>query len=196
VAQKQPIVGRHMTRFTPEEQRMRDYTDTVVDEWKRLGAELDDPGFAAGIRLLRLGRLVDKAIESEATARGLVVSGDYEVLSCLRRAVPEPLQPAGLAERAMITASGMTGRLDRLEGYGFVERRANPFDRRGIDVHLTDSGKSIADEVFRATAAALSDLMGHLPQADLSTLAELLRTLLTGLGDTPRITTDSLPVDD
>jgi DNA-binding MarR family transcriptional regulator len=168
-----------------EEQVMRDYTDTVVDQWKHLDADLDDLGFATGMRLLRLGRLVDKTMEAVAVEKGLVVSGDYEVLSCLRRALPEPLQPADLAERAMITASGMTGRLDRLESYGFVERRAHPSDRRGVDVHLTGRGREITDEVFTATTAALSDLMRHLPRSDVSALSDLLRSLLAELGDAP-----------
>lgn len=167
------------------EQLSRDYTESVIDEWMRLDDRLDYLEFAVGIRLLRFGRLIEKTIDGVATEHGLIVSGDYEVLSSLRRAHPDPLQPAALADRAMITASGMTGRLDRLEGYGLVERRPHPSDRRGVDVRLTERGREITDEVFAATVSALRDMMRHLPQPEIRTLSGLLRSLLAELGDTP-----------
>jgi DNA-binding MarR family transcriptional regulator len=146
---------------------------------------MDLTAFEAGIRVVRAGRLLDKAIEATASDCGLVVSGDYEVLSCLRRAHPEPLQPAVLAEQTMVTTSGMTGRLDRLEQEGLVERRQNPSDRRAVDVHLTSAGLQMTDATFEAIAGTLSGLLGSMPPSDLRAMSDALRALLAGLGDAP-----------
>ena len=164
---------------------MSDYADSVSAGWQTHHPDLDLLTFEAAIRLRRIGRIVDKAMETIAADGGLTVSGDYDALSSLRRAEPEPLQPTTLAERAMITAPGMTGRLDRLESGGLVERRPNPEDRRAIDVYLTEEGRRVADEVFKATAARLDATMGHLSRNELHSAAELLRKLLTALEDSP-----------
>ncbi len=131
-----------------------------------------------------MGRLIEKAMESAATERGLVVSGDYEVLAALRRAHPEPLQPAALAERTMITTSGTTGRLDRLESGGLIERRNNPTDRRATDIYITPRGCQAADEVFKEFVGVVTDMMSSLQPVQVDELSELLRLPLANLGDT------------
>lgn len=158
-----------------------DYADRAREGWQRHHPDLDLLTFETAIRLRRIGRIVDKAMETIAAERGLTVTGDYEALSSLRRAEPEPLQPTALAERAMISAPGMTGRLDRLEQAGLVERRPNPEDRRAIDVYLTAEGRRVADDVFMATAAELDTMMSYLGRNELRTTAGLLRKLLTAL---------------
>ncbi len=170
--------------LTEDIDRMDEYTSMVSEGWRRLFPELDLAPFDTGIRALRLGRLVEKAMDTAATERGLVVGGDYEVLGALRRAHPEPLQPAALAQRTMITTSGMTGRLDRLESEGLVERRQNPSDRRAVDIHITPKGRRTADEIFQGIVAAVSDMFGSLDPAELATLSAALRSSLVSLGDT------------
>ena len=72
----------------------------------------------------------------------------------------------------------MTNRVDRLAARGFVERRPDPSDRRGVIVRLTPGGMEAVD-------AALSDLLGHerelladLDPGERQVLAGLLRRLL------------------
>jgi DNA-binding MarR family transcriptional regulator len=132
---------------------------------------------------LRLGRLVEKAIEVTSTACGFIVSGDYEVLATLRRAYPDLLQPAALAERTMITNSGMTGRLDRLEGAGLIERRQNLLDRRAVDIFITPRGRDSADQAFQEITKAVSAILVSLTPDEVARLADLLRTPLADLGD-------------
>ncbi len=162
---------------------MQDYTDTIAADWGRLYPELNAGLFEVGMRLLRVGRIVEAALDEVATRHGLVVSGDYEVLAALRRAHPQPLQPATLADRTMISTSGMTGRLDRLEAAGLVERRPNPRDRRAIDIHVSEKGCDLADRVFHEFLGAVTARFGALRPADIKRLSGVLRSLLVQLGD-------------
>jgi MarR family transcriptional regulator, organic hydroperoxide resistance regulator len=43
--------------------------------------------------------------------------------------------------------STLTGVLDRLEGWGLIERTPNPADRRSVLVRLTQSGRAVAARV-------------------------------------------------
>jgi DNA-binding MarR family transcriptional regulator len=57
-------------------------------------------------------------------------------LRALELVVAEPGVSAGdIAERSGLTSGAVTGVVDRLERAGFVERRPDPADRRGITVH-------------------------------------------------------------
>ena len=50
----------------------------------------------------------------------------------------------------MLTSGAMTHRLDRLENSGWIERRPDPDDRRGVKVHLTKSGRDLVDRAIEA----------------------------------------------
>ena len=68
------------------------------------------------------------------------------------------LRLTDLAARAGITAQSMGELVDDLEVKGYVERRADPNDRRAKRIHLTDRGRMNARVVRRATA----DVEDHL----------------------------------
>ena len=162
---------------------MHDFSADIARDWQRLFPELDLGSYEAAIRVLRLGRLVERAIDTTTTEHGFLVGGDYEVLASLRRAHPAPLQPASLAERTMITSSGMTGRLDRLEGDGLVERVANPNDRRAVNIVLTEQGQEIVDRTFEDIARTISDTLSHLEPDEITKLSRLLQSALANQGD-------------
>jgi DNA-binding MarR family transcriptional regulator len=161
-----------------------DFTEAAATQWGRVFPNLDLASYEIATRMVRGGRLIEKAIDEAALVHGLEVSGDYEVLATLRREQPDPLQPAVLSERMMITSSGMTGRLDRLQGEGLVERRPNPDDRRAIDVVVTEAGVHRADAIFESMVATFSEMIAPLDDAEAVELATLLRRLLEVLGDT------------
>ena len=81
----------------------------------------------------------------------------------------------------MLTSSGTTKRLDRLEQAGLITRTPDPHDRRGTLITLTDAGRELVD---KATAAHLGNehrLLAALTEAERDRLADLLRKLLLGL---------------
>ena len=74
----------------------------------------------------------------------------------------------------------MTNRIDRLVARGWVERRPDPGDRRGVLVHLTDSGRATVDSALADLLVKERDILSGLTTAGSRKLATLLRELSTG----------------
>lgn len=53
----------------------------------------------------------------------------------------------------------MTGKLDRLERQGLVERTPEPQDRRAIRLGITDSGRTLLDEGFTTSLSVYKSLL-------------------------------------
>ena len=117
-----------------------DYTDAATAAWSRIAPEVDLQPYGIVVRLIRAGRLMEASLDQIADNHGFDVHGDYEVLAALRRAHPTPLRPQDLADRVMISAPGMTGRLDRLENAGLITRAPHPTDRRSTLIEITPDG--------------------------------------------------------
>jgi DNA-binding MarR family transcriptional regulator len=69
-----------------------------------------------------------------------------------------------LASRAGMTPQSMGELVDDLERLGYVERRADPADRRAKRVHLTKKGRSTRAATAQAVTdmeARLEALLGH-----------------------------------
>jgi DNA-binding MarR family transcriptional regulator len=64
----------------------------------------------------------------------------YDVLVQLSEAASRSLRMQELAERVLLSKSGLTRLVDRMEHAGLVERAACEQDRRGTYARLTDAG--------------------------------------------------------
>jgi DNA-binding MarR family transcriptional regulator len=82
----------------------------------------------------------------------------------------------------MLTSSGTTKRLDKLEDAGLIARGPDPDDRRAILITLTPKGKDLIDGVTAAHLANEARLLEPLSAAEQGDLAALLRKLLLSLG--------------
>lgn len=162
-----------------------DYTDTAANAWSRIAPDLDLEAYGIVTRLIRTGRLLEASLDRTAGAHGFNVRGDYEVLAALRRAHPTPLRPQDLADRVMISAPGMTGRLDRLENAGLIKRAPHPTDRRSTSISITADGIELTDQTFHTVVDEANQLLDRIPTARRRRLTQGLRELLMILGDTP-----------
>ncbi len=77
----------------------------------------------------------------------------YEVLLLLADADGGQLRMSDLAAGVLLSQSGLTRLVDRLEGAGLVERRRCQDDRRGLYASITDEGRTRFDAA-RATHLA------------------------------------------
>ncbi len=117
-----------------------DDVDVIVSAWRRERPDLDVTPLEVLSRVSRLARRLDLA-RGSAFAEHLLDGWAFDVLSALRRAgEPYELSPGQLVQQTLVTSGTMTNRVDRLERSGFVERRPDPSDRRGVLVRLTPSG--------------------------------------------------------
>ncbi len=104
------------------------------------------------------------------------------MLATLRRAGPPyRLRPSEFTGALMLTSSGTTKRLDRLEQAGLISRGPDPEDRRGILITLTPAGLERLDAATEAHLDNERRLLEELTEADRRRLADLLRKLQLGL---------------
>ena len=81
----------------------------------------------------------------------------------------------------MLTSSGTTKRLDRLEQAGLIRRDPDPDDRRGTLITLTAAGRRLIDSVTEAHLENERRLLDALSDSEQRRLADLLRKLQLGL---------------
>src|SRR5262249_42188010 len=99
-----------------------DSVDLELDAWLAELPGVDPLTEAARMRLLRLGRQLERALARTAEEHGMTL-GDWEALSVLRRsAAPYQLPPTVLAQALVITTGTMSVRLDRLLKAGLIEK--------------------------------------------------------------------------
>lgn len=91
---------------------------------------------------LRAHAVVTRQIERELVEAGGLSLSEFDVLVTLAQAPEASLRLGDLAERVVLTKSGMTRLLDRLEASGLLERRACELDRRGQYARLTPAGRT------------------------------------------------------
>lgn len=155
-----------------------DPVDALLDQWRRERPDLDLVPMGVFGRLGRLSVLSTRAIEAGLAAHGLSIA-DFDVLAALRRSgEPFEMMPSAVARQVMLSPAGMTGRLDRLEAAGLVERRMDPDDRRSFLVRLSPEGLARIDAAVADHVANEAALLDGLTAAQVATFDDLLRRLL------------------
>jgi DNA-binding MarR family transcriptional regulator len=160
---------------------MEDGVDRIIEQWRRERPELDHSPIGVVGRISRLARELEQRLEPVYREHGLE-PGWHDVLATLRRTGPPyQLRPTDLTGTLMLTSSGTTKRLDRLERAGLVERAPDPQDRRGVLIRLTAKGRDVIDATTEAHLANERRLLAALSDAEREQLAVLLRKLGVGL---------------
>jgi DNA-binding MarR family transcriptional regulator len=154
-----------------------DGVDEILRQWQRERPDLDTSPIAVIGRISRLAREIEDRLEPVYASCGLE-PGWYDVLATLRRSGPPfQLRPTDFANALMLTTSGTTKRLDRLEAAGHITRQPDPSDRRGVLITLTKSGRELIDNATAQHMANEHHILNGLADADRSQLADLLRKL-------------------
>ncbi len=89
---------------------------------------------------LRAHAQISRTLEAELVAEHDLPLASYDVLVQLSEAPGRRLRMTELADRVLLSRSGLTRLIDRLEREGVVERAACPQDARGTHAVLTDAG--------------------------------------------------------
>jgi DNA-binding MarR family transcriptional regulator len=98
------------------------------------------PALEAWVALLRAHSTLTRELNAELVGSHGLTINDYEVLFHLARADDRRLRRVDLAERLLLTASGITRLLEGLERAGLVEKAHCESDARVTYAVLTDSG--------------------------------------------------------
>src|ERR671931_2356436 len=105
--------------------------------------ELSPAELGAWRGLLRVHSALAKALDAELTAEHDLPLSSYEVLITLQAAPGRRCRMAELADRVLLSRSGMTRLVDRLEREGLLERSTCSSDGRGCYAVLTDAGEQL-----------------------------------------------------
>jgi DNA-binding MarR family transcriptional regulator len=139
-----------------------------------LGAKADSPGMLAWRTFLTAHATIIRALEAELEADQDLALSDFDVLAQLQIA-GGTLRMRDLADRVLLSRSGLTRRIDRLESAGYVERTACETDRRGSYARLTDAGQ---DRLTNALPVHLRGIEDHfIAPLDADELAAIGATL-------------------
>jgi len=113
---------------------------------------------AAWRTFLRAHSHVVRRLESELLAAGELPLASYDVLVQLTEAPQRRLRMTELADRVLLSRSGLTRLVDRLERQGLVRREPCPDDARGMYAVATDDG---VDRLRQASRVHLDGVRRH-----------------------------------
>jgi DNA-binding MarR family transcriptional regulator len=106
----------------------------------------------------------------------------YEVLVLLTFSRSGELPLKVIGSRLMVHPTSVTNAIDRLVAAGYVDRRPNPNDGRGVLARITDQGRAVVE----TATTALTDLdfgLGDLPEDERAELFGILKRVRLGAGD-------------
>ncbi|MGA9871952.1 MAG: MarR family winged helix-turn-helix transcriptional regulator [Rhodococcus sp. (in: high G+C Gram-positive bacteria)] len=137
-------------------------TELAVDAWEAL--------FRTQVSLMR--RFTSDDIWGPISLR------EYDVLFTLSKCPTLELRLHDLNDEILLSQPSLSRLCERLEKLGYVAREADPLDRRGTVVGLTDGGLAIQREIGRRHAAKIRRYVGGaLNDDELDTLRSLCTKL-------------------
>jgi DNA-binding MarR family transcriptional regulator len=163
---------------------------TETQSTSTLGAggprQLDERELRAWRGMLRIHATLTKALDAELeAAHGLPLSS-YEVLLHLDDAEGQRMRMSDLAAMVILSRSGLTRLVDRLEREGLIARESCPSDARGSFATLTAAGRRKLTAA-RAThlAGVRSMFLDHFSADELELLGSAWERLLPGVVNAP-----------
>ena len=117
----------------------------------------DVRAFRALMRVLE--RQIARSLGEQTSCSGVSQAQCHCLLEVEERGEPTVGE---LAAALDVDGSTMSRNLDGMAGASFVERRANPGDRRSVVVRLSAAGRRVVGEINRRNDAFYAELLGRL----------------------------------
>ena len=136
------------------------------------------PEIQVWVALLRAHASSTRRFNAQLVAEHGLTLNDYEVLLHLSHADGKRLRRVDLAERILLTPSGITRLLEGLERGGYVERASCASDARVTYAQLTDDGEAKLREAADAHVAGSREFFrDRFSRDELLALSGLLQRL-------------------
>ncbi|MFN8594049.1 MAG: MarR family winged helix-turn-helix transcriptional regulator [Thermomicrobiales bacterium] len=134
--------------------------------------------FAAWDGLLQAHTAVARGLDADLrAAHGLPLS-EFEVLLWLARRPCQQMRMAALAASALLSPSGVSRAVERLEARGLVRRERCREDRRGMLATLTGEGQALIAAAGATLAASIrTRMLDHLTLEERQGLAAVCQRL-------------------
>lgn len=104
-----------------------------------------------------------------------ITSSQYIILQCLWDL--GSLTPGELAEAAYIERPAITGILDRLESKGLIRRIPDYYDRRSVNICLTEKAFEQKNDIIAAAETASECVMKEFSEKQQQDLLEMLHII-------------------
>lgn len=125
--------------------------------------------------LLHAHARATRLLEAELEQAHNLPLASYDVLVQLTESPEGRLRMSELAEAVLLSRSGLTRLVDRLEREGLVERRSCPSDARGTFAVLTEAGRNrLRDASGTHLRGVASHVLSHFSPEELDLLGDLL----------------------
>jgi DNA-binding MarR family transcriptional regulator len=136
------------------------------------------PALDAWVGLLRAHAALFRELNADLVNQHGLTINDYEVLLHLARADGRRLRRVDLADRLILTASGITRLLDGLERAGYVDKDRCKSDARVTYAVLTEQGLDKLREASDTHVGGIREAFEtRFSQDELATMAQLLARL-------------------
>ncbi len=146
---------------------------------------LTETELAAWRGLLRVHTALVKALDAELSAAHDLPLSSYEVLITLESAPNRKRRMAELADSVLLSRSGMTRLVDRLEREGLLVRDTCTDDGRGCFAVLTDKGAALLESARPTHLAGVRQrFLTHFSDAELRQFAGAWERVLPGAAAT------------
>ena len=146
--------------------------------------ELASEELSAWRGLLRVHSALVKALDAELLATHDLPLTSYEVLINLQAAPGRRRRMAELADGVLLSRSGMTRLVDRLERDGLLERDACTDDGRGTFACLTEKGEACLAAARRTHLGGVRErFLQHFGPDELSVLGTFWERVVPGAAD-------------
>lgn len=122
-----------------------------------VAVRITEEQLAAWRAFLRAHSTMLRRIARDLDAAGLPPLTWYDVLAALRDAPEGRLRQTELAERVLLSHSGLSRLLDRIERNGLVRRVACPGDRRSFHIELTEEGEKMLQRMWPVYAQGIAE---------------------------------------
>lgn len=130
----------------------------------------------------RLNERITSVLESEA---GVELDA-YEVIAVLDSEPGARMRLNELAQRIVLSKSGLTRRLDKLEKAGLIRREGCAEDRRGSFAVLTDKGRWASESALPRYQEAIRAHFGdRMTEGEARQLCALMKRVLESLEKCP-----------
>ena len=143
-----------------------------------MDARLSDTELRAWQALLHAHHDLTRTLDAELREEHGLSFGGYDVLLRLARAPGNRVRMTDLAERVMLSPSGLTRLVDQLTDEGLVRRERVKEDARVVLARLTDRGRQVIRQASKTHLRGIREhFTGLLSHAQLRNLASALETI-------------------
>ena len=121
-----------------------------------------------------VNRKLRAVFDARVKERGLTLSRARALFALTRK---DGLNQRELADELDIETPTLVRLLDGMEKQGFIERRVEASDRRAKQIHMTEYGRSVADEILRLADEIRAEVLEGIDAAELAVTKRVVRAI-------------------